>query len=224
MTQQTRLLLIRHAQVDQAAGERLYGRVDPGLSVRGHRRARLIARTFERIPLEAVYSSPSTRARETATPLAAIHGLEPITDDKLLEIDFGEVEGQRFDEIAMGRPELYRSWMENPTHVRFPGGESYADLRARTLSAIHDIRKGQPGRIIAVVSHGGVLRAILADCLQMAEDATFRLDHSHGGFSVVDWFGDTPVVRVMNAQPTMVASRRRGFLPGLAFDETRAEL
>jgi alpha-ribazole phosphatase len=218
MSETTRLLLIRHAQPSEEARGRCYGRLDIGLSTRGQRRAQLLARTLDRIPLAAVYSSPASRALETARPLAATHGLAPMVEDALREIDFGELEGRTYDEIRADRPELYHSWMETPTRVEFPGGESYTQLRARAIRARDTIRTRHDGQLAAIVSHGGILRAMLADCLRMPDEAVFRLDQSYGALSIIDWLEDNPLVRVVNAQPTMIAARRRGFLPALAYE------
>lgn len=216
MSEVTRLLLIRHAQPGEEARGVCYGRLDIGLSARGRRRAQLIARTLARIPLAAVYSSPATRALETATPLAAAHNLTPLVEDALREIDFGELEGRRYDDIQVTHPDLYRSWMQTPTQVQFPGGESYAQLQARAVEALGAIRTRHRGSLAVIVSHGGILRAMLADCLRMPAETIFRLDQSYGALSVIDWCEGTPFVRVVNAQPTMIAARRRGFLPALA--------
>lgn len=218
MTETTRLLLIRHAQPDEDARGRCYGKLDIGLSAPGQRRAQLLARTLDRIPLAAVYSSPSTRALKTAAPIAAAHQLMPAVDDALREIDFGELEGRSYDEIQAVYPDLYRSWMETPTRVEFPGGESYTQLRVRALVALEAIRTCHRGELAAIVSHGGVLRAMLADCLRMPDEAIFRIDQSYGALSIVDWIDGSPLVRVINAQPPMIAARRRGFLPAVAYD------
>jgi broad specificity phosphatase PhoE len=209
----TRLLLVRHAQPKEEARGRCYGTLEIGLSVRGQRHAQLLARTLDRIPLAAIYTSPRERAVATATPLALAHGLTPIVDDALRELDFGDFEGQTYDEIASRHPDLYRQWMETPTLVQFPGGENYARLRVRALAAMQAIRARHDSETVAVVSHGGVLRAMLADCLSIPEEAVFRLDQSYGAISIVDWIDSVPLVRLLNAQPTMVAAKRRGFLP-----------
>jgi alpha-ribazole phosphatase/probable phosphoglycerate mutase len=221
MSEVTRLVLIRHAQPAEDARGICYGRLDIGLSARGQRSAQLIGRALERIPLEAVYSSPSKRALETATPLASAHNLTPLVDGGLREIDFGEFEGRRYEEIRVTHPDLYRSWMQTPTEVRFPGGESYADLHARAVEVMGRVRAGHHGSLAAIVSHGGILRAMLADCLRIPAESIFRLDQSYGGVSVIDWLEGTPVVRIVNAQPTMVGARRRGFLPALAHELSR---
>jgi len=224
MSEITRLLLVRHAQPPEEARGRCYGSLDVGLSARGRRDAQLLARTLDRIPLAAVYSSPSQRAVETAAPLAAIQGLTAIVDEGLREIDFGDFEGQSYDEIERAHPELYRQWMETPTLVQFPGGESYTRLRVRALAAMEAIRTRHAGTIAAVVSHGGVLRAMLADCLSMPDEAIFRLDQSYGAISIIDWIDSVPLVRLMNAQPTMVAAKRRGFLPPFAESQPVARI
>jgi broad specificity phosphatase PhoE len=64
---------------------------------------------------------------------------------------------------------------------------------------VEQIRTGHAGQTVAVVSHGGVIRTILADALALADDAVFRLDQSCGGVSIVDWLGEVPLVRLVNA-------------------------
>ena len=195
----TRVLLIRHAETDPELRARCYGRLDVPLSAEGRRQAGALAAALADVPLAAVYSSPLTRARDTAAPIAAGRGLEPVVDEALAEIDFGELEGLAYDEIRAARPDAFREWMETPTSVRFPGGESFADLRERVLVAIGGLRERHRGDAVAVVAHGGVVRVVLADALGLADGAVFRLDQAYGGVSVVDWLPGAPVVRVVNA-------------------------
>jgi alpha-ribazole phosphatase len=194
-----RLVLVRHAETDPAMRGRCYGRLEVQLSAEGRRQAAELAAALADEPLAAVYTSPLARAAETAEAIASPHGLAPVPDEGLREIDFGEVEGMAYDEIRAERPELYRTWMETPTEVRFPGGESYADLRARVLAASVGIRGRHGGEAVAVVAHGGVVRVVLADALGLADGAVFRLDQAYGAVSVVDWPGAEPVVRAVNA-------------------------
>ena len=219
MSELTRLLLIRHAEPTEDARDRCYGRLDIELSVCGQHCAQEIAHTLDRIEIGAVYTSPSKRARATAAPLAARHHLEAIVDDDLHEIDFGEFEGRSYDEISTAYPELYRLWMETPSWVRFPGGESFAQLQLRALRTMEALRRRHIGTTAAIVSHGGVLRAMLADCLAMPPEAIFRLEQSYGGLSVIDWIDEAPLVQVINAAPTMVA-----VLPAFADHALDAEL
>lgn len=194
----TRILLVRHAEPDESAHGRCCGVLDVPLSPRGRRRSETLARELSATPLAAVYSSPLRRALETAEPIAAAHGLVPRAHEGFRELDFGELEGERYEDVADSRPELFRAWMETPILVRFPGGEAFRDLQARALAAAEEVRRSHAGRAVAVVAHGGVTRAILAAALSMPDEALFRLDQDYGAVSVVDWIGATPVVRAVN--------------------------
>ena len=195
----TRLLLIRHLEPDRSVRGRAYGSVDAPLSALALEQAAKLAQALEGVPLDAVYASPLRRAIETATPLAVDRQLAPVVHEGLPEIDFGEIEGCRYEEVEKDRPDLFRSWMSDPTGVSFPGGESFADLRLRVLAATEEIRARHRGRGVALVAHGGVTRAIVAASLSMPDEALFRVDQAYGAVSVVDWFGETPILRVLNS-------------------------
>ena len=189
-------MLIRHAEPDESMRGRSYGRLDVPLSPVGRAQAEGIAETLRDARLDAVYTSPLRRALDTAAPLAEARGLEPIAHEGLRELDFGVLEGSTFDDIARGLPELYESWMADPTETRFPDGESFADLRVRALAGAAEIRAEHESA--AIVAHGGVTRAILADALQMPAHAIFSLDQPHGAISVVDWIEGAAIVRAVN--------------------------
>jgi broad specificity phosphatase PhoE len=178
----SRLVLVRHCEPDEDARGRCYGSLDVGLSDAGRAHARELA---TRLSADAVWTSPRLRARETAAPLTS----SPFVDDDLRELDFGELEGRTFDEIAASMPDLYREWMETPTRVRFPGGECWADLKERAVRSIARIE----GDAI-VVTHGGVIRAALSDWLAIPDEAVFRFELGYGGVTVVE----DGIVRIVN--------------------------
>jgi broad specificity phosphatase PhoE len=192
----SRLILVRHAEPEDDARGRCYGSLDIGLSEAGREHAGRLALRLASVECEAVYSSPRVRALETATAIAAVFGLAPAVDEGLRELDFGELEGRTYDEIAASEPELYRAWMTTPTKVRFPGGESFAGLKARSVAALERIRRLHEHAII--VTHGGVLRAGVAAWLSMPDEAIFRLDQRYCGVTIVDWLDDEPLVRLLN--------------------------
>lgn len=195
----TRLLLIRHLEPDQSVRGRAYGSLDAPLSALARDQAAKLAQALDGVRLDAVYASPLRRALETATPLAVHRKLVPIVHEGLREIDFGEIDGSRYEEVEESSPGLFHSWMSDPTGVSFPGGESFADLRLRVLGAAEEIRARHRGSGVALVAHGGVTRAIIAASLSMPDEALFRLDQAYGAVSVVDWLGETPILRVLNA-------------------------
>jgi alpha-ribazole phosphatase len=190
----TRLLLIRHAEPDEDARGRCYGRLDVGLSPTGLASAERLAESLRAVELDAVYVSPRLRAVQTATAF----GASRIVDNRLRELDFGQFEGRTYDEIEREQPEFFQSWMETPTLVRFPGGESYAELRERVSAAVDDIVASNGDRTVALVSHGGVIRAALAVALGLPDDRAFALALGYARISIVDVFDGTPIIRLVN--------------------------
>ena len=193
----SRLILVRHCEPEEDARGLCYGRLDIGLSDAGRENAQRLAASLARLEWDAVYASPRLRARETAYAVAGTRDV--LVDEGLRELDFGELEGRSYDEIAASDPELYRAWMERPTTVSFPGGESFAELKARALESLERIRAAHEAAV--VVTHGGVLRAGLAAWLSMPDEAIFRLDQRYGGVTIVDWLDGVPLVRLMNGEP-----------------------
>ena len=143
-----------------------------------------------RAPFLEWFDTPQTEVFGGASPR------QWFVDEDLRELDFGDFEGRTFDEIAASEPELYRAWMETPTRVRFPGGESYADLKTRALRSLDRIWSGGDA---VVVTHGGVIRAGLAAWLGIPDEWIFRIDVRYGGVTVVERVAGTPIVRMVNA-------------------------
>jgi len=191
-----RLVLVRHGE--PAASGRCYGKLDVSLTERGREQIQRAARWLEPMPLHAIYASPSQRAYESARILAAGRGLDICVEDHLCEIDFGEFEGLTYKEIEQLYPSQYRLWMERPTEVTFPGGESFNTMQERVTRVTAIIRLAHGGHIVVLVTHGGVNRIILADALGMAPKNIFRLDQSYAAVSVIDYYGQTPIVRLVN--------------------------
>jgi alpha-ribazole phosphatase/probable phosphoglycerate mutase len=142
-----------------------------------------------------VYTSPLARAAETAKAVAARHGLTPSLFPGLREIDLGEVDGLQFEEYPA---ELRAALLDTPATVRFPGGESYEDLRARVVAALGHIVSHHDGQAVAAISHAGAIRAALATWLGVPAEASFRIDQSFAGVNVVDWIDGAPFVRLVN--------------------------
>ena len=88
--------------------------------------------------------------------------------------------------------------MRQPTEVKFPGGEGFAEMKVRVLDAISVIHAVHSGHTVAVVSHGGVNRIVLAEALGIDARSIFHMDQSHAGVNIVDDYDDYSIVRLMN--------------------------
>jgi broad specificity phosphatase PhoE len=181
----TRLWLIRHGEP-----------ADAGLSEKGRAQMARVAEDLKAEPVAAIYTSPLSRALESARILAGGLPLEVVAD--LHEIDFGDFEGLTYDEIAARYPDLYRQWMETPTEVRFPNGETFSEMRVRVLRAFDAIRRERAGQTAVIVSHGGVNRILIAWALEMPDHCLFRLAQDYGAMNLVVLMGEFPCVQLVN--------------------------
>jgi broad specificity phosphatase PhoE len=161
-----------------------------------------VARLLGGARVDAVYSSPRRRALESARLIAAPHRLAVRTDPRFGEIDFGALEGLTYEEAAARYPEVYQAWMDRPSEVEFPGGESLPRMRVRVVAALFELLKDHADQTIALVSHAGVGRILLGEALGVEARDLFRMEQSYGGLSVIDYHGEAPVVRLLNAVPT----------------------
>lgn len=168
-----RLLLVRHGQtlsnVDRALDTKIPG---APLTDEGHAQARAFAETTASTPVAAVYASTATRAQQTASPIAAAHGLHVRVIDGVQEVFVGDLEGRNDEQAIHEFYQVYTRWTEDDLDARMPGGESGLEIQKRFLDAIGAIRDAHAEGTVVLVSHGGMIR-LGAEWL--AENVTGRL-------------------------------------------------
>ena len=120
-----------------------------------------LANRAEQEGVDLVLSSPLRRALETAEPAALALGLEPETDERLRELDFGEWEGKTLAEIREEDPETARLFEEDAQHG-FPGGEPLGEGADRALAVFADLSRSHAGSTVLVVAHNTLLRLALS--------------------------------------------------------------
>ena len=164
MSNPARLLLARHGQTEWHSDNRYVSRTDIGLTETGREQARTLARRAEREKVNLVLSSPLGRALLTAKPAAAACNLEPETDERLRELDFGEWEGRTLVEIREEDPESVRRFEESAEHG-FPGGEPLHEGADRVLKVFACLSRSHAGETVLVVAHNTLLRLALCRML-----------------------------------------------------------
>jgi len=192
----TTIFLIRHG-LTAATGTRLYGRAEGfHLDERGRAQADQLAARFASVRLTAIYSSPLERCLETVEPLAAAQRLSLVRRPELIEMDAGAWTGRTL--ASLRRTRLWRDVVRSPSTFRFPGGESFAEARARVLGEVERIaRRHRRGRI-AVATHGDIVRMLLADMTGTPLDSFQRIVIDPASVSVVHIGGDGPHVFLVN--------------------------
>ena len=179
----TTLILLRHATTP-TTGKRLGGR-KPGfhLDAGGRAQAEAAARRLARLPVAAVYASPMERTRETAAPVARVHGLRVRIERDINEVDYGEWTDRSLAQLR--RRALWRTIQQAPSRVTFPGGESIRSAQQRAVEATERLAAEHRGSTIVLVSHADIIKAILAHHLGMGLDLFQRLVVSPASSSVL---------------------------------------
>jgi broad specificity phosphatase PhoE len=177
-------LLIRHGD-HPLLPRRLAGRM-PGvhLSPNGLTQANSLADLLSEAPLKAVYSSPMERALETAAVLAERKGLPVQVCPGIMEIDYGKLVGRTFKQL--GRTKLWKVVQASPADVRFPGGETLAEAQARAVAALEDLVAAHaPEDMLALFTHGDLIRLLVAHYLQIPINLANRLGVSTASITVL---------------------------------------
>jgi probable phosphoglycerate mutase len=159
--------LVRHGETEWNAENRFCGRTDVPLAEAGRWQAKSLAKRLKPIPFEALYSSPLKRALETARLIAESSGLQPILDARLVELDYGQWEGQTLAEIMKNHPMTFRAWDADPAQVAPPGGESGLQAQERVVSFLDSLAAKYPQGHVLVVFHKTVCRLAICHALGM---------------------------------------------------------
>lgn len=198
-----RLLLARHGQSVSNAGRRFQGIQDVALSELGRRQAEALGAAVGRRRVAHVYVSPLRRARRTAEIAVAGLGLPMTVVEDLRELSLGEWEGRTVEEIRGLPGDPYACWVRDPVAFMPPGAEALPAVQARVLRVVAEIAAAHPnGDDVLVVSHGGVISALLAHWLGLPLSSLWRLTVANGSLSEV-------------APPQVVAVNETGHLRGI---------
>jgi alpha-ribazole phosphatase/probable phosphoglycerate mutase len=180
-----RILLVRHGRTEWNDAHRFQGKSDIPLNETGLLQAEKTAKRLAAWPLDAVYSSPLTRAHRTASAIAAPHGKEPIVLEDLAEVDFGEWENRYIDSVREENGDHLKEWYRDPFFHMPRGAETWDALRARVERAVRAVLDS-PHRHVAVVSHGGVIRALYVVLLRFDPHTVWNLSMSNCALSGIE--------------------------------------
>lgn len=194
----TVVLLVRHGRTP-TTGTHLPGRA-PGLhlSEEGRAEAEATAARIAALPrVDALYSSPLERARETAAPIAKARGLKVVPHKGLLECDYGEWTGAELEELRK-RPE-WKVVQQYPSGFAFPGGETMAGMQRRFVDTLRSLAAAHPGGTVVAVAHADPIRAAIADALGSHLDQFQRIVVGTASVSAIAYGELGPAVLCVNA-------------------------
>lgn len=216
------VILVRHGRTTANASGMLAGRLTGvRLDETGRTQAAATGERLAAVPLRRLVTSPLVRCRQTAREILTRQGGTPaqLTDKALTECDYGDWQGQSLTTLA--KEPLWRVVQSQPSAAAFPGGESMAAMQARAVAAVrrHDAAVADehgPDAVWAVVSHGDIIKAVLADALGLHLDLFQRLHVDPASVSIVRYTESRPYVLATNTHAgdlgwlAAAPKRRRG--------------
>ena len=196
---ETDLFFIRHGETEWNRKLIYQGQTDIDLNETGYNQARLLSKRLADKKIDRIYTSDLKRAANTAAIVAEPHAKKLIKEKDLREISFGNWEGMNFEEIQEKDSEKYNEWRQDPISVSPPGGETFLGFQKRVISVIDKIKDLHTGEKVAIVAHGGTIRAYLAHILGMDLMGNRKLSIHNTSFSHLKIYDNRPVLKLLNS-------------------------
>jgi probable phosphomutase (TIGR03848 family) len=222
------VILLRHGRSTSNTAGTLAGRSEGvDLDDKGREQAVGLIDRIGDLPIRAVITSPLLRCRRTVGPLAEALCLEPLVEDRLAEVDYGEWTGRKIGELA--NEPLWRVVQAHPSAAVFPGGEGLAQVQARAVYAVreHDRRLSDEhggDALWVACTHGDVIKALIADAYGMHLDGFQRVTADPASVSVIRYTSLRPfVLHVNHTGGRLAAALRAGPPPKSAAESDKPE-
>lgn len=182
----TRLIFVRHAEAEGNLIREFHGWTDSSITTRGMAQGELLKKRFAHIPVDVLYSSSLKRTLQTAAFISDACGKAAIPLDGLKEINGGEWEGKRWDELSGIWPIEHDTWENSPHLHKMPKGESMVEFRERLMETVKDIISKNIGKNICIVTHGTAIRSMMTWFYGFPLDA----------MSDIMWYDNTSITMV----------------------------
>jgi alpha-ribazole phosphatase len=195
-----RITLIRHTTLN-IAPHICYGQSDVEVSGSFEMESQALLQKLRGLEFDAVYTSPLRRCHQLAQVLCASDGLQVRSeeirlDERLKELHFGDWEMMPWDAIPR---EPFDQWASDYANLAPPNGETFTQLHARAKSFVEDVSGHSGNSSLLVVTHGGLIRALIAETLNLPLKRLFRIAIDHGSLTQLEFRGEIPKVLCINA-------------------------
>jgi broad specificity phosphatase PhoE len=197
----TRLLLVRHAEVELRYQKKFGGRIDMNLSSNGLGQAGILADYLRHKTIDAIYASPMKRVQQTLAATLKFNNHGQTILEGLREIDFGDWTGLGWQEVEDRFKFVSHEWLDEIELRGAPNGECGKTFRRRVEPCLQEILARHPGQNVAVFCHGGVIRMILAILLKLPLPKTNHFDIEYAGVTQVALHPHMAEVELLNFTP-----------------------
>jgi alpha-ribazole phosphatase len=197
----TRLLLVRHGEVEADFHKKFGGWIDMNLSPNGRKQGRILAEYLRSKTIDAIYTSPMKRVRQTLAPTLKAGQHEARILEGLREIDFGDWSGLGWDSVQKKFGFPAHAWIDQIDRHGVPNGESAKVFRNRVESCLRQIIQKHPGQNVAIFSHGGVIRMMIAILLELPLPKTNHFDIEYASVTQIALHPHMAEIELLNFTP-----------------------
>ena len=198
MNKPTRIILLRHGEVENA-GSVFYSQQDVSLSDFGRKQSLALADRLKDVPFSMVFSSDLGRCLFLAEAIAEKRGLVVESRSEVREVDFGRWSGLSWEAVEARYPGALSERMEKLESYRPPQGENLAEVALRVWRVIDEVLKKCKEEAVAIVSHGGMNRVLIARAIGLPLKNIFSFEQDFTCVNVLDFYPDGPVIlRLLN--------------------------
>jgi len=194
----TSIYLVRHGQTAWNKEEIFRGRTDIPLDETGLKQAELAAQYFDGTEIDAIYSSPLSRALQTAQKIAEFHNLKVQPLSGIIDMSFGDWEGRPHQEIREKDSKAYRQWVEEPHLVRLPGGEGLDDVRVRAMAALEEVIRKHPEKTLIFVSHRVICKVLICTVLGLDNSRFWQIAQDTTAINLIQYRKGKYILSLMN--------------------------
>jgi broad specificity phosphatase PhoE len=194
----TRIIIVRHGRTEWNRVERFRGRADIELDEVGKKQAGAAAQRIKEWPISAIYSSPLRRALATAEIIAAPFKLNVQPMPGIIDIDYGAWQGLSTEDVVARDSNLYSQWIESPQKVKFPGGESFTEVRARAAAAVDSLIQRHPKETLVLVSHKVICQILILSLLALDSSHFWQITQDVCAMNLFEVRGGIPSVLFLN--------------------------
>ena len=195
----TRFLLIRHGVTESNKERRYMGRSEEPLSSDGRWQSRQLARRLASARIDAFYTSPLRRAKETAEIVNQPHALRVRVEPGFNELALDRWAGLSAAEIEARDPQAWKTWCADPSALLLEGIEPFGDLRRRIREALQRIRRNHQNQTVAATTHDGVIRIAVLEALDISLQLYRSITVDNTALTVIDIGEGRVYLRALNA-------------------------
>lgn len=181
----TSIIFLRHGQAKNNTERLLAGRTEGvPLTDTGIKQAESIATFIKEMKVDHIYTSPIQRAKHTAEIVGNHNSIDPIVDERLIELDMGKFTGMKYDDIFSSHGNVFLKFYQGDVEIAHQGVETFAQVKSRVQSIVDHVVSEHPGKNVILVTHMDPIKAMISSVLGLSPERMFELIVANASINV----------------------------------------